>query len=404
MKKCKIHYIAYLIIFALIGFLTIQTANACTAFVLRDKGQFVIGKNFDWYLCCGLVIVNKRNVLKTSLLKPGEQTMAWISKYGSITFNQFGREFPLGGINEAGLVIEFLMSRIPTKYPSPDSRPALNLLQWIQHQLDISGNVEELIRNCSKVRIDSKLGAHFLACDRSGNSAIIEFIDGKLVVYTGETMDTETLINDYAYSETCEYLKSFLGFGGKQVVPISRGGYLERIIKAASMIKNYDAVNSRSIVDYAFDVLNAVSNSPGTTCWSIVYDPKNLKIYFHTVLNKKIKKINIALFDFACSTPVKIMDVNTIFDRDVITKFMNYTPEANKKLVEKTVPVAVRRVRGLDSGIIEYFDTREAGSTDKTMESETSNDYITFPVSYEYLNRFVELYSSYPERTRCGDQ
>jgi hypothetical protein len=150
--------------------------------------------------------------------------------------------------------------------------------------------------------------------------------------------------------------------------------------------------------------LNAVSNSPGTTCWSIVYDPKNLKIYFHTVLNKKIKQINISLFDFACSTPVKFMDVDTIFDRDVITKFINYTPEANKELVEKTFPVAIRRVRGLNSGIIEYFDTKEAESTDKTMESETSNDYITFSVSYEYLNRIVELYSSYPERTRCGDQ
>ncbi|MFX0203222.1 MAG: hypothetical protein ACFFCW_44530, partial [Candidatus Hodarchaeota archaeon] len=125
MKKYRPHRFVYLAIFALIGFLPIKTVNACTAFVLRDDGQFVIGKNFDWYLGSGLIIANKRNVLKTSLLKPGEQTMSWISKYGSITFNQYGREFPLGGINEAGLIIEFLVSRIATKYPSPDSRPAL---------------------------------------------------------------------------------------------------------------------------------------------------------------------------------------------------------------------------------------------------------------------------------------
>jgi choloylglycine hydrolase len=26
----------------------------------------------------------------------------WTSRYGSITFNQYGREFPSGGINEKG--------------------------------------------------------------------------------------------------------------------------------------------------------------------------------------------------------------------------------------------------------------------------------------------------------------
>jgi choloylglycine hydrolase len=32
------------------------------------------------------------------------KTISWISKYGSITFNQYGREFPTGGMNEKGLV------------------------------------------------------------------------------------------------------------------------------------------------------------------------------------------------------------------------------------------------------------------------------------------------------------
>ena len=31
---------------------------------------------------------------------------SWVSKYGSVTFNQYGRELPTGGMNEAGLVVE----------------------------------------------------------------------------------------------------------------------------------------------------------------------------------------------------------------------------------------------------------------------------------------------------------
>jgi Penicillin V acylase and related amidases len=40
------------------------------------------------------------------MIQPPEKPIEWISKYGSITFNQSGREFPHGGINEKGLVIE----------------------------------------------------------------------------------------------------------------------------------------------------------------------------------------------------------------------------------------------------------------------------------------------------------
>ena len=63
----------------------------------------------DWMTGEGLVIVNKRNVSKTAFLKPewddNGQPASWTSKYGSVTFNFIGREFPFGGMNESGLVI-----------------------------------------------------------------------------------------------------------------------------------------------------------------------------------------------------------------------------------------------------------------------------------------------------------
>ena len=46
---------------------------------------------------------------------PPEKPIEWISKYGSISFNQFGAEFPYGGINEEGLVVEIMTSR--AEYP-----------------------------------------------------------------------------------------------------------------------------------------------------------------------------------------------------------------------------------------------------------------------------------------------
>lgn len=75
---------------------------ACTTFVLKTENDLVFGRNLDWVSDNGVVVVNKRNVKKTSLIFPPEKPVEWISKYGSVTFNQFGAEFPFGGMNEEG--------------------------------------------------------------------------------------------------------------------------------------------------------------------------------------------------------------------------------------------------------------------------------------------------------------
>ena len=116
-----------------------QPSQACTTFCLDQGEQLVVGKNFDHQSGEGLVIVNKRGVSKTAMANREEtgvsQPVSWTSQYGSITFTHLAREFPFGGINEAGLVVE-IMLLTDTKYPSPDSRPYIDSLQWVQYQLD----------------------------------------------------------------------------------------------------------------------------------------------------------------------------------------------------------------------------------------------------------------------------
>ena len=36
------------------------------------------------------------------------QPARWTSKFGSVTFNQYGKDNPMGGVNERGLVIEVM--------------------------------------------------------------------------------------------------------------------------------------------------------------------------------------------------------------------------------------------------------------------------------------------------------
>src|SRR5262245_16558992 len=83
-------------------------ALACTTFCLRGGDRIVFGKNYDWTIEDGLLMVNKRGVRRASGLGAASLPARWTSRYGSVTFNQYGRDAPSGGMNEAGLVIELM--------------------------------------------------------------------------------------------------------------------------------------------------------------------------------------------------------------------------------------------------------------------------------------------------------
>src|SRR3954468_12937843 len=142
---------------------------ACTTFFINKDGQLVFGRNYDWVTETGVVHTNLRDQVKTSLPLENGKTTSWISKWGSVTFNQYGKEFPNGGMNEKGLVIE-LMWLDKSEYPKTDERPPFSVLQWIQYQLDNCSSVDEVLATDQMIRVVSN-GApqHYLLADGNGN-------------------------------------------------------------------------------------------------------------------------------------------------------------------------------------------------------------------------------------------
>ena len=89
------------------GFL-LSPAYPCTTFFIQRNGQMVFGRNYDWITGNGMICTNHRGLYKTSFPNSDGKTISWQSLYGSITFNQYGKEFPTGGMNEKGLVVELM--------------------------------------------------------------------------------------------------------------------------------------------------------------------------------------------------------------------------------------------------------------------------------------------------------
>src|ERR1700741_4950522 len=183
-------------------------AFTCTTFFINRNGQLIFGRNYDWVAGQGMVNTNLRGLAKTSFAMPDGSTINWVSLYGSITFNQYGKEFPTGGMNEKGLVVE-LMWLDGTQYPKADNRPAVEVLQWIQYQLDNCATIDDVIATDTRVRIASKGNAplHYLIADAKGYAATIEFLNGKMVVHKGAELPFPVLTNN-SYEESLDQTES----------------------------------------------------------------------------------------------------------------------------------------------------------------------------------------------------
>jgi choloylglycine hydrolase len=306
----------------------LREGKACTAFVLRGRGAVLLAKNLDRPVGDGYIFINKRNVDKKAFGPDSGVALRWTSKYGSVTFNQFGREFPLGGINEAGLVIEELSA--PAEYPPPDERPFLNELQWIQYHLDSHRSVKEVLKSDRGLRVSRFLfGLHYLVADRKGNAAVIEFNQGKLVSFSGDALPFPVLTNN-SYPESLRYLGFHKGFGGDKVV--SNGPESgDRFVRAATILSDLRWLGQRAFVDDAFVTLRSVERAD--TQWNIAYSIPGRRVFFKTRQHRRYKIINLEAIDFSCAAPVLMLPVNTEAAGNMSLSFVEYDGQKNRALL-----------------------------------------------------------------------
>jgi len=313
-----------------------RPANACTTFMLERGGERVVGKSYDWYMGQGLVMVNKRGVAKQSLpAKPGDQPAQWLSRHASVTFNQYGREFPAGGMNDAGLVVEVMWLE-SSEYERADRRPTLNELQWIQYQLDNFATVAEMTVAAPGVRVSPVYArVHYLACDKSGACAAFEHVGGKQIVTPGARA-----LTNHSYAESAAW-------AARQAQPPGGSGSLARFARAARQAATPPAGDP---VAAAFGLLDDVRWSESQ--WNIVYDPVHLRISFRTRVSRGIKTLDLKKIDASCAKAPALLDIDADASGDVAGRLRPYDQATNRTLIERSV----RRIRNqIPAGAIDMM-------------------------------------------------
>lgn len=312
--------------------------HSCSTFALTNEDALIVGHNLDDYIDVpGCIVVNKRSVKKSNITWAGLMNpnytpikFEWISKYGSITYNTMGREYIDGGLNEAGLYIGE-MTLFETKYPVNDTIPKIYHNLWLQYILDNYATVDEVLENISKVLIDGHCLWHFFLIDKSSNTAVIEFLDGQIIIYTDEQLPVKVLCNR-KYSAELDTLNAHEDFMNETNPDFSEISCLNRFIWAEKMIRDYKSNQSKNIIDYGFSILKQLDCENNK--WSVFYDIKNMKLYFNTYQSRKIKFVDFTKFDFSCSDTVLYFDIHNDISGDVSNKFEILTDSVNENYIK----------------------------------------------------------------------
>lgn len=296
-------------------------AEACTrAVYLGPENMIVTGRTMDW-----------REDIQTNLYlfprgmeRAGADkgnTLHWKSKYGSV----IAAGYDIGtsdGMNEKGLVAN-LLYLAESEYVRPnDDRPVLGISIWTQYVLDNFATVDEAVAELKKetFRIDApdmpngaKSTMHLSISDATGNSAIFEYIDGKLVIHEGR--ECQVMTNSPVYSKQMTLDDYWQQIGGLVMLPGTNRAS-DRFVRASFYINAITQTSDRYVaVAGVFSVMRNVSvplgiSVPGkpniaSTRWRSVSDQKNKVYYFETTLTPNVFWVNLNKMDFQEGAPVR---------------------------------------------------------------------------------------------------
>ena len=323
--------------FLMICLFTVMSSEgqACSVFGLKNEAYCIVGRNFDWAVDDGLLVFNKRHVKKTAFVYYNQNVKnpaTWTSKYGSVTFNQYGVGLPATGMNEKGLVVDATVL-LNGKFASPDDRPSINPNQWVEYQLDNFATTEEVISHVEDLYVRPKdlkyPGLHYFIWDKKGSCAVIDFIEGRAVVSSGNALTFPVLTNS-------EYAFSVNSWKKKEIPEKDTGKSIARFISAADQISSASPTTNQEARDFTFKVLDSLCHKT-PTMWQIVYDPLLARVYFRTREKKGLKHVDLKNIDYQCHSPMLVLNINETGQGDVSHKIMPYHRDINRDQIKNAL-------------------------------------------------------------------
>ncbi|UYP19904.1 linear amide C-N hydrolase [Rhodococcus sp. Z13] len=297
----------------------------CTRVVWPDAaGAVLVGRNMDYHRDTGTNLWRLPRGLEHDDGVGG--SLHWTSRYGSVVAGAFDM-MSVDGMNEAGLAGHILWLAESDYGTFDRSRPALSMAIWLQYFLDNFATVADAVQWIDETEVqvvplgDPATGevpaVHLALDDATGDSAIIEYIDGRPTVW--HSREYLVMTNSPTYDEQLKLLKDVEGFGGTKPLP---GTTLaaDRFARAAYYVGRLPEPKTQ--VEAVAGMFSVIRNAAqpfripdpdkpyaSQTIWQTVADLTNKRYVFDSTTRPNVLWIDLDKLDFSEGTPAGKLDL-----------------------------------------------------------------------------------------------
>lgn len=334
-----------IILGSLLAILPLAVSDACTRAVYKGPAQTIItARSMDW----------KDEIPANLWLFPrgierqgevGPNSVRWTAKYGSVVASAFDIA-SADGMNEKGLVANLLWL-VESRYPDYDGKaPGLSIAAWVQYMLDNFASVAEAVAFMRQepfviVSADipgtSKFATlHLSLSDASGDNAVFEYLDGKLVIH--HSPDYTVMTNSPIFEKQLAINEYWQQIGGTVMLPGTNRA-ADRFVRASFYLNAIPQTSDAKLaVASVFSVIRNASVPFGisseaepnisSTRWRSLADHKNLTYYFETALTPNVFWVDIRQVNFSAGQPVRKLRLaeHQVYAGDALAQFKPAQP------------------------------------------------------------------------------
>jgi len=294
-------------------------ADSCTrAVYLGPNGSVITARSMDWKTDIGTNLwILPRGFHRSG--EAGPHSLEWTAKYGSVVATAY-EVSSADGMNEKGLVTNLLWL-MESRYPEPKSpKFGLSISLWAQYVLDNFATVQDAVDALSQEPFtlitdkvpgdDMTATMHLSMSDATGDSAIIEYIDGKQVIHHDRSYQVMT--NSPTFDKQLAMEEYWKGIGGTVVLPGTNRA-ADRFARASFYIQAIPKAEDPDLaIASVFSVIRNVSVPYGITTpdepnisstrWRTVADHKRLIYFFESALTPNAFWVDLKGVDFSGET------------------------------------------------------------------------------------------------------
>lgn len=304
---------------------TAAPAMACSRILWNENGEAnVVARTMDLYMSDQAeLVVSPKGQEHNGLVEEGAN-LEWVSKYGSVGVTAYGIS-TTDGLNEAGLSANLLYLTGSEYGERDEEAPGLSNLRLAQYVLDNFASVSEAVDGLESVQVVATEAEgrtwplHLSIADETGNSAVIEFIEGEMVVHQGK--DVTVMTNEPTYEEQISNLKNYKPFGGSQSLPGDIDP-MSRFVRAATYVQTlpkpedatqavagaYSVAKNVAVPFGAQDSSASDAEDTWSTLWFTLADITNLTYYFQSTRSPNLYWVDLANVDLSKGAPVLKVD------------------------------------------------------------------------------------------------